>query len=86
MNLNAHYILVEKVEEAKVNPDGFDVVKVQDSFLYKGKVKLLPDIPVYVGNTQLQLGTIIVFKKYSADSFEYEGDKFIKTEDILAIV
>ena len=84
MNLNAHYILVEKVEEEK--QEGFETVKVQDSFVYKGKVKLLPDIPVYLGNTQLQLGTVIIFKKYSADSFEYEGDKFIKTEDILAIV
>ena len=84
MNLNVHYILVEKVEEPK--KEGFETVNVQDSFVYKGKVKLLPDIPVYVGNTQLQLGTIVIFKKYSADSFEYEKDKFIKTEDILAIL
>jgi len=84
MKLNVHYILVEKVEEQK--KEGFETVNVQDSFVYKGKVKLLPDIPVYVGNTQLQIGTIVIFKKYSADSFEYEKDKFIKTDDILAIL
>ena len=85
MNLNAHYILVEKPEEPKKDGD-FQTVQVQDSFVYKGKVKLLPDVPVYVGNTQLQIGTVIIFKKYSADTFEYEKDKFIKTDDILAIV
>lgn len=82
--INANYIVVEKFEEEK--GDGFVAVEVQDSFVYKGRVKEIPQVPLYVDNHVLTVGDVVVFAKYSPDTHEIDGDKFIKAVDILKVL
>lgn len=78
-------MLVSKVEEEK--KDGFDMVEIQDSFIYKGKVESLsvdqPSSLVLIGDT-------VLFAKYSPDANEVEIDgktmKIINVSDILAVL
>lgn len=83
MILNSNYVLIEKIEEKK--EEGFQTVEVQDSFVYKGKVKATPACPCYVDNHGLQVGDIVLFAKYSPDTHEIDGDKFVLIKDILAV-
>lgn len=77
---------MEKVEEEK--KEGFQTVEVTDSSLFTGRVVNLPEMPVYLGNSPLQVGDIILFSKYSPDTHEIEHEgkklKFVSTRDILA--
>ena len=82
--LNFKYIIVEKLEEKK--GEGVQMVEVQDCFTYKGRVKQVPEIPVCVSNHQVTPGDIVIFAKYSPDTHEIEKDKFVKVEDILAVI
>lgn len=86
MKISNNYVVVEKIVEPE--KEGFQTVEVQDSFIYKGRITNLPEIPVYVGNTQIQEGTLIMFAKYSPDTQETmlngKTVKFVKTSDILA--
>lgn len=87
MQISNKYIVVEKfIEEKK---EGFQIVEIQDNYVYKGKIKMLPEISVYIGNKQLAIGDIILFAKYSPDTQEIEIDnnklKFIRIEDILLV-
>lgn len=88
MKISINYIVVEKIVEEK--KEGFQAVEVQDSFVYKGKVVNLPDPPVYIGNEQIKIGDVIMFAKYSPDTFEMEVEgqkvKFVNVSDILAIL
>ncbi len=84
MRISDDYVLIEKIEEPKT--EGFKTVEVQDSFVYKGKIKLLPARPVYIGNEGVSLGQVVLFKKYSPDTFDYEGDKFVTVTDLLAVL
>lgn len=88
MNINANYVVVERVEEEK--REGFETVEVQDNFVCKGKVKYTPDTSVYIGNEVVTKGSIILFAKYSPDTHEQDIEgkkvKFVKTSDILAIL
>lgn len=81
--INSRYILVEKVEETV--KEGFQVAAVQDNFVYKGRVKQLPGAPVYIDNHILEVGDIVLFAKYSPDTHEIEGDKFVKTEIVMSV-
>ncbi len=87
MNISNNYVVVEKIEEESKEGE-FKTVQVQDSFVYQGKVINLPATPVFMGNTQLDIGDAILFAKYSPDTHEIEHEgkkvKFIKTDDILA--
>lgn len=86
MKIIGNRILVSKVEEEKKEGE-FEVVSVQDSFVYKGKVEQggLVDIGFNVN-----IGDTILFTKYSPDTQEvdYEGQKMkiIKVEDVLAVL
>lgn len=86
MQVSVNYIVVEKVEEEK--KEGFQTVEVSDSSLFKGKVTNLPEVPVYMGNSQVKVGDIVLFAKYSPDTHEidYEGKKlkFVAIRDLLA--
>ncbi len=83
MILNSKYALIEKIEEKK--EEGYQEVQVQDSFVYKGKVKELPACPAYVDNHPLEVGDIVLFAKYSPDTHEIDNDKFVLINDILAV-
>lgn len=88
MQISNKYVVVEKLEEQK--KDGFKTVDVQDNFVYKAKILLLPDNPVYVSNQQLVIGDIVLFAKYSPDTHEIDLDgkkvKFVAITDILAVL
>lgn len=89
MNLSNNYVLVERADEPK--KEGFQAVEVQDSFVYKGNVVKVPDSqPVFLGDRQIQAGDVVLFAKYSPDSYpiELEGveHKFINTRDLLAVL
>lgn len=75
---------MEKIEEEV--KEGFQTVQVQDSFVYKGKVIKLPGTPVYLGNTELDIGNVVLFAKYSPDTQEIEGKKYVKIVDILDVI
>jgi len=82
--INTDYVRIEKIEEEK--GDGFVAVEVQDNFVYKGKVKALPLRPVYVDSYLLEKDDIVIFAKYSPDTHEIDGDKFVKVTDILEVI
>jgi len=90
MQVSNNYIAVERVFEPEKEIGDFKTVEVFDDFLFRGRVKYLPEAPVYLGNENLKSGDIILFAKYSPDThdIEYEGEKlkFINTRDILAKV
>jgi len=88
MQVSNNYILVIKVpEETK---EGFKTVDVQDNYVYMGKVKLIPEAPVFMGNKQVAPGDIVYFAKYSPDTHEIDLDgervKFVAVSDILAVL
>ncbi len=88
MQISNSYVAVVKVIEP---PKGeFRTVEVQDDFVYRGKVKLVPEAPIFMGNKQVGPGDIILFAKYSPDThevdFEDEKVKFVKVTDILAVL
>ena len=84
MIILGYRVLVTKVQE-EIKEGGFEAVKIQDSFVFKGKIEL-------VGNdvTVANIGDIVLFAKYSPDTQEvdYNGQeaKIIITKDILAIL
>jgi len=82
MVISNKYIVVEKLEKQKT--EGYEVVEVQDDFVYKGKVKLLPDIPVYIGNHQLVIGDVVIWTKYSPNTFEIDDCKYVLIDDLLS--
>lgn len=86
MQISNNYIAVDKLEEPK--QEGFQTVEITDSSLFKGVITHIPEQPVYMGNTPLAVGDVILFAKYSPDTHEIEHDgkklKFISTRDILA--
>lgn len=88
MNVNSSYVLVEKVEEPKV--EGFQKLEVQDNYLYKGRIVQLPEVPVFVDNHRLGVGEVVLFAKYSPDTHEQELDgkklKFVLQRDLLAVL
>lgn len=88
MQISAKYVVVKKFVEPKA--EGFGVVEVADSFIYKGQIVELPGEPVYVSNRQLIHNDIILFTKYSPDTVEMdlkdEKVKFVKRDDILAVL
>ena len=89
MNISNNRIVVEKIEDEK-QEGGFEMVNVQDSYTYRGKVVFLPEAPVYMGNEPVKVGDTVLFAKYSPDTHELEIDgkklKFVKTEDLLAVL
>lgn len=88
MKLSDHYVLIEPVEEPP--KEGFQLVSVQDSFVYKGKVIALPGHPVFMGNDHVLVGDVVLFAKYSPDTQEVDLEgkkvKFLKATDILAVL
>lgn len=86
--ISVHYVLVDKVDEEK--KEGFNIVEIQDSFTFKGKVVRIPQCPTYVDNELVAIGDVVLFAKYSPDTqeIEFEGKKMkmIKVNDILAIL
>lgn len=86
MNTSDKYIVVERVAEEEKK--GFQTVEAQDSFVYKGRVYVLPEMPVYLGSRQIAIGDVVVFAKYSPDTHDITLNekkvKFVKIEDILA--
>lgn len=88
MQISNKYILVEKIEEEV--KEGFQAVQVQDSSIYKGKIIGLPEIPVFLTNTPVYLGQVVLFAKYSPDTHEIDLDgkkvKFVAISDLLAVL
>jgi len=88
MKISSRYVAVERLEEVK--KEGFQTVEVQDNFVYKGKIVLRPDVPLYVDNHPLSIGDVVIFAKYSPDTHEVEHEgkkyKFIRADDILAVL
>ena len=88
MQISNNYVVVEKLE----NPpqEGFQTVEVTDPSLYKGRVAYLPEMPVYLGNSPLKIGDVVLFAKYSPDThdIDHEGKKlkFVSTRDLLAAI
>ncbi len=89
MQISQNYIVVQKAEEP-VSTEEFKAVEIQDSFVYKGKVTNLPDVPVHMANRQIMLGDIVLFAKYSPDTWEIEHEgvkmKFVSIRDLLAVL
>jgi len=89
MNISNTRIVVERIEEED-KTEGFEIVNVQDAFIYKAKVVYLPEAPIFMGNEPVKVGDTILFAKYSPDTHEIELDgkklKFIKVEDVLAVI
>ncbi len=83
MILNSNYVLLEKIEEEKV--EGYQEVQVQDSFVYKGKVKRTPSCPVYVDSHALEVGDVVIFTPHSPDTHTVLNDKYVLSKDILAV-
>lgn len=84
MQISNKYIVVEKLEEEA--KEGFKTVEVQDNYVYKGKVTYLPEQPVFMGNQQVGIGSVVLFAKYSPDTHEVEKMKFVAVSDILAVL
>lgn len=88
MSLSNKYILVSSVEEKP--QEGFHAVKVEDSSIYKGIVKDVPDQPVFLSNHQLVKGDTVIFAKYSPNTHRIERDgeelKYIAVEDLLEVL
>jgi co-chaperonin GroES (HSP10) len=86
MRILGDRVLVTKVQE-EVKEGGFEAVKIQDSFVFKGKVELIGNL---VDANEVCPGDIILFAKYSPDTQEvdYNGQeaKIIIIKDILAIL
>jgi len=86
MKILGNRVLVSKIEEPPA--EGFETVKVTDSFVYMGKIEQVGEIkqtsPLY------KQGDTIYFAKYSPDTqdIEHEGKKYkvVRVEDILAVV
>ncbi len=89
MQISQNYIVVQKVDEP-VSTEEFKAVEVQDSFVYKGKVSHLPEVPVHMANRQITVGDVVLFAKYSPDTWEieHEGEKmkFVAIRDLLAVL
>lgn len=87
--ISSKYVLVKKLDEKQVE-DGFKVVTIGDSFIFKGTVAKVPDCPLFIDNVRIAVGDTVMFSKYSPDTQEVdiEGEKMkmIKSEDILAII
>lgn len=88
MQISNLFIAVEKLEEPK--QEGFQTVEVQDSSTFKGKVKFIPEAPVYIGNRQVAIGDIVLFAKYSPNTHDIEHEglklKFVSSQDVLAVL
>jgi co-chaperonin GroES (HSP10) len=86
MQVSNSYIVVEKVEQEK--KEGFQTVDATDESTFKGRVTYIPEAPVYMGNSPIQIGDVILFAKYSPDTHDVELEgkklKFVSTRDILA--
>lgn len=88
MKISNNYVAIEKIEEQP--KEGFQTVEIQDSSTYKGRVVYLPEMPVCMGNTFVNIGDIVLFAKYSPDTHEITNDgrtiKFVSTRDLLAVL
>lgn len=88
MFISNNYVCVEKPEEPV--KEGFQTVDIQDSSTFKGKVKFIPEAPIYMGNKQVTIGDTILFAKYSPNTHDIEHGglklKFVSTGDILAVL
>lgn len=88
MQVSNLFIAVEKLEEPKT--EGFQTVEVQDSSSFKGKVKFIPEAPIYMGNKPVTIGDVILFAKYSPNTHEIEHEglklKFVSASDVLAVL
>lgn len=88
MQISNNFVLVRKQDDEV--KEGFKEVEIQDSFVYKGVVEVLPEAPVFLGNKRIAQGDVVLFAKYSPDTVEIDLDgikkKFVKTSDILAVL
>lgn len=84
MIISNNRIVVEKVvEEAE---EGFQLVQVQDSSTFKGRVVVLPEETKYVGNHQINIGDVLLFAQNSPDTHLINDQKFVLVSDILAVL
>lgn len=88
MQISNKYIAIEKVVEEE--KEGFQAVQVQDSSTFKGRVIMIPECPVFMGNKQVAPGDIIYYAKNSPDTHEIEHDgkkiKFVAVADLLSVL
>lgn len=84
MNISSNYIVVVKLEEEK--KEGFQTVDIQDSSTFKGKVAIIPEVPVFVDNRRIGVGDTVLFAKYSPDTHDIQQMKFVKVTDLLAVL
>ncbi len=85
MIISNSYIVVEALPKETLT-NGFETVEMQDNFVYKGKVSVLPGDTVYIGNKNLEVGDVVLFAKYSPDTHEIDGKKWVRITDILAVL
>lgn len=87
MAISNKYILVSKID--KEVKEGFQEVEIEDASIYQGKVYALPEIPVYIGNHQLEIGDKVIFVKYSPTTHLIQRDgqelKYILIDDLLEV-
>lgn len=88
MQISSKRVVVEKFIEEQT--DEFNTVEIQDSFVYKGRIIEVPEVPVFVGNQQLVIGDIVLFAKYSPDTHEVTENgktvKYVLIDDLLKII
>lgn len=89
MTISSRFVTVKKYVEPQKEGE-FHAVEPTDSFVYKGVITNLPSQPVYLSDTQLKVGDVVLFSKYAPDTVEIDLDegkvKFVKTEDLLAVI
>lgn len=89
MQISNNFIALTKFEEPK--QEGFLTTQPQDDkFWFKGVVNFIPEAPVYMGNKPVTIGDVVLFVQYSPTHYDIEHEglklKFIKTEDVLAVL
>jgi co-chaperonin GroES (HSP10) len=77
MKIFGNRALLSKVEEEE--KEGFSLVEIQDSFIYKGRVEQISEL------SKIKVGDIVYFAKYSPHTQDIEGMKVVRLEDIIAI-
>ena len=80
MKILGNRALLSKVEDEKKQGE-FSTVDVQDNFIYKGKVEQIASEEP----TEIKVGDVVYFAKYSPHTHDIENMKSVRLEDIIAI-
>ncbi len=95
MKILGNRILIKRIKEEQ--KEGFNAVKVQDSFLYKGEVVLVGDGAIHSQTllstpvtNNINISDTVLFAKNLpyTESVDVDGEimKIVRIEDILAVL